>query len=117
MYHVLLVEPDDDFCLNFCAVISDACCRVTIVGSSAKAPAALERLDNVDHLVTEAFLPDGSGLVLAEEARRKGKPVHMLCKRRDRIVLYDREGTLFLGIVAMSRRSSPRPFSKPRRAR
>jgi hypothetical protein len=96
MYHVLLVEPDDDLCLNLSAAISSAGCRRTIVGSIDEAVGALT-IDQVDHLVTEALLPDGSGLALAETARRMGKLVYVLRKRRGKIAVYDREGTLFLG--------------------
>jgi CheY-like chemotaxis protein len=75
MYHVLLVEPDDDFCLDLREAISGAGCRVTIVGSSVEATTALNNLENIDHVIVETFLPDGSGLVLAEDARRNGKAV------------------------------------------
>ena len=97
MHHVMLVEPDDDLCLSLRADLVHAGCRITIVGSVAEATAALSGLDNIDQVITEAYLPDGSGLVVAEEVRRLGKPVFVLRKRRGRIVVYDREGTVFLG--------------------
>jgi DNA-binding NarL/FixJ family response regulator len=97
MYHVMLVEPDDDFCLFLRTALSRVGCRISIVGSVTEATAALSGLDNIDQVVTEAYLPDGSGLVLAQEARMLGRPAFVLRKRRGRIVVYDREGTVFLG--------------------
>lgn len=97
MYHVMLVEPDDDFCLFLASAISLAACRMTIVGSVAEATAALAGLDSVDQVITEAFLPDGSGVVLAQDVRWMGKPAFVLRKRRGRTVVYDRDGSVFVG--------------------
>jgi CheY-like chemotaxis protein len=97
MHHVMLVEPDDDFCLFPCDAIVQAGCRMTIVGSVAEATAALSSPNAVDHVVTEAQLPDGSGLVLAQDVRRPGKSVFVLRKRRGRVVVYDRENSVFVG--------------------
>jgi CheY-like chemotaxis protein len=97
MHQVLLVVPDKDFCCLLSAAISRAGYGTTTAGTIDEATTALAGFDRVDHLVVEAFLPDGSGLALAEEARRKGKLVHVLRKRRGRIVVYDSEGTLFIG--------------------
>jgi putative (di)nucleoside polyphosphate hydrolase len=97
MPHVMLVEPDDDFCLSLRQAISSAGCRMTIVGSVAEATAALAGPDRVDQVITEAFLPDGSGLVLAQDVRQMGKPALVLRRRRGRIVVNDRDGTVFRG--------------------
>jgi CheY-like chemotaxis protein len=97
MPHVMLVEPEDDLCLFLGQAISEVGCRITIVGSVAEATAALAGLDRVDQVITEAFLPDGSGLVLAQDIRRMGKPVFVLRGRRGRIVVYDRDGLVFIG--------------------
>jgi CheY-like chemotaxis protein len=97
MPHVMLVEPEDDLCLFLGQAISEAGCRMTIVGSVAEATAALAGPDRVDQVITEAFLPDGSGLVLAQDVRRMGKPVFVLRGRRGRIVVYDRDGLVFIG--------------------
>ena len=97
MYHVMLVEPDDDFCLFLASVICLTACRMTLVGSVAEATAALAGLDSVDQVITEAFLPDGSGLVLAQDVRQMGKPAFVLRQRCGRIVVYDREASVFVG--------------------
>lgn len=97
MPHVMLVEPEDDLALFLGQAISEAGCRMTIVGSFAEATAALAGADRVDQVITEAFLPDGSGLVLAQDVRRMDKPVYVLRGRRGRIVVYDREGLVFIG--------------------
>jgi hypothetical protein len=68
---------------------------MTIVGSVAKATAALTALGNVDQVVTEAFLSDGPGLVLAQQVRAAGRLVYVLRKRRGRIVVYDRDDAVF----------------------
>jgi CheY-like chemotaxis protein len=97
MPHVMLVEPEDDLCLFLGQAISEAGCRMTIVGSFAEATAALAGLDRIDQVITEAYLPDGSGLVLAQDVRRMDKPVYVLRGRRGRIVVYDRDGLVFIG--------------------
>ena len=97
MPHIMLVKPEDDLCLFFRRAIAGVGCRMTIVGSVAEATAALAGPDNVDQVITEALLPDGSGLVLAQDVRQMGKPAFVLRKRRGRIVVYDRDGTVFLG--------------------
>jgi CheY-like chemotaxis protein len=97
MPHVMLVEPEDDLCLFLAQAISEAGCQMTIVGSFAEAAAALSGPDRVDQVITEAYLPDGSGLVLAQDVRRMGKPVFVLRGRRGRIVVYDRDGLVFIG--------------------
>jgi DNA-binding NtrC family response regulator len=97
MYHVMLVVSDDDFCLFLASAICLTACRMTIVGSVAEATAALAGRDSVDQVITEAFLPDGSGFVLAQDVRRMGKPAFVLRERRGQIVVYDREASVFAG--------------------
>ena len=97
MPHVMLVEPDDDFCLSLRMAIGRAGCRVTITGSFAEASAALSSSDEIDKVVTEAWLRDGSGLVLAQHARQLGKTVFVLRKRRGRVVVFDGEIPIFVG--------------------
>jgi CheY-like chemotaxis protein len=97
MHHVLLVEPDDDFCLSLRTELVHVGCRLTIVGTFAEAIAAVRGVDDIDNIITDAALPDGSGLVLAQDFRKLGKPVFVLRERRGRTVVYDRDGTAFLG--------------------
>jgi DNA-binding response OmpR family regulator len=95
--HVLLVEPDDDFCLFLRQAITSAGCRVTITGAFDEARDVMERAESVDFLVANAALPDGSGLVLALDAAAAGKQVVILRRKQDQIILSDRDGTICRG--------------------
>jgi CheY-like chemotaxis protein len=95
MMNVLLVEPDDDFCLFLRQAVASAGCAVTITGSLSEAKDAMNA--SVDLLITNASLPDGSGLLLALDAARTGKQAIVLRRKRGRIVVSDREGTLCRG--------------------
>jgi hypothetical protein len=97
MYHVMLVEPDDGLCLLLIDALVPTGFRMTIVRSVADATAVLSSPDDIDQIVTEAWLPDGSGLLLAQDSRRMGKRVFVLRKRRGRVVVYDGEGSVFVG--------------------
>jgi DNA-binding response OmpR family regulator len=102
--NVLLVEPDDDFCLFLRQAVASAGCRATITGSFSEAKEAMTAPESVDLLITNASLPDGSGLLLALDAARIGKQVIVLRQKQDRIVVSDREGTLYRGdCVAVGR--------------
>jgi CheY-like chemotaxis protein len=95
--NVLLVEPDDDFCLFLRQAVASAGCRVTITGSFSEAKEAMSAPDSVDLLITNASLPDGSGLLLALDAARIGKRVIVLRQKQGRIVVSDGERTLYRG--------------------
>lgn len=97
MMNVLLVEPDDDFCLFLRQAVASAGCAVTITGSLSEAKDAMNASGSVDLLITNASLPDGSGLLLALDAARIGKQAIVLRRKRGRIVVSDREGTLCRG--------------------
>jgi DNA-binding NtrC family response regulator len=97
MSHVLLVEPDDDFCLFLRQAVCDAGRRTTITGSIAKANEVLHGRNTVDLVVTSAVLPDGSGLVLARDAAQMGKPTLVLRVSRGRIEVSDRQRVAFRG--------------------
>jgi CheY-like chemotaxis protein len=97
MYHVLLVEPDDEFCRFLREAMSRAGCRVTMATSATEATTALSSVEPIDQVITEAWLPDSSGLLFAQDARRTGKRVFVLRKRRGRVVVFDREGAIFVG--------------------
>src|SRR5689334_20739152 len=94
---VLLVEPDDDFCLSLRQAITGAGCRVTITGSFAEASEVLRELDGPDLVITSATLPDGSGLLLARQARALGKAAFLLRRSRGRIELCGPEGVVARG--------------------
>lgn len=97
MHHVMLVEPDGDFCLSLHAELVHIGCRLTIVGTFAEAIAAVRGVDGIDPIVTDAALPDGSGLVLAQDLRKLGKAVYVIRERQGRIAVYDQDGAAFLG--------------------
>jgi DNA-binding NarL/FixJ family response regulator len=97
MNHVLLIEPDDDLCLALRQIVSDVGLRVTITGSLAEADEALAETAGIDRIITDAVLPDCSGVALAQDLLRRGKSVIVLRRRGDRIAVFDREGTVFLG--------------------
>ncbi len=97
MSHVLLVEPNDDFCLFLRQVVCDAGQRATITGSLAEAIDALRGTDAVDIIISNAALPDGSGKVLAAEAALLCKPILMLRARRERIEVSDGQRVAFRG--------------------
>lgn len=97
MDHVLLVEADDDFCLFLRQAVADAGCRVTITGSFAEARDALWVTETIDLVITNAMLPDGSGLVLAREAVRLGKSIIVFREGRKHIEVSDWEQPLFRG--------------------
>jgi CheY-like chemotaxis protein len=97
MTNVLLVEPDDDFCLFLQLAISGAGCRTIITGSFAEANDALHGAVPVDVLVTAAKLPGGSGLNLARDAFQLGKRIFVVRGSRRWVELWDRQGILFRG--------------------
>jgi len=97
MINVLLVEPDDDFCLFLQMSISGAGCRTQITGSFAQASAALHGAVPVDIVVTAAKLPDGSGLILARDAFQSGKRIFVLRGSRRSVEIWDRQGMVFRG--------------------
>ena len=97
MSHVLLVEPDDDFCLFLSKAISGADCHISITGSNAGAREILDSSERLECVVTDAHLPDGSGLLLARDAVQMGKQVFVLRPSRGRIEVCDRQGIVFKG--------------------
>jgi DNA-binding response OmpR family regulator len=94
---VLLVEPDDDLCLSLRQVILTAGCRIEITGSFAEAADVMQSRENFDFLVTNASLPDGSGLQLAEAAARLGRRCIVIRRARTRMLLTDGTEALFRG--------------------
>jgi response regulator RpfG family c-di-GMP phosphodiesterase len=97
MSHVLLIEPDDDFCLFLWRAISTAGCRMTITGSIAEASEVLQGQDTVDLVVANAVLPDGSGLALTRGAAHMGKAAFVLRASRGRIEVRDQQHVVFRG--------------------
>jgi CheY-like chemotaxis protein len=97
MTDVLLVEPDDDFCLFLQLSIAGAGRRVKITGSFAEASEALHGSAPVDIVVTAAKLPDGSGFLLARDAFQRGKRTFLLKGHRSTVEVWDRQGMLFRG--------------------
>jgi CheY-like chemotaxis protein len=118
MPHIMLVEPDNNLARALRVELIGAGFRLTIVSSFAAAVAGIRDGDSIDHIITEAVLPDGSGIVFAQDARRLGKCVFVLRKRRGRIIVYDRDGTAFFGdgrsagrflVAALSTMALPSP--------
>jgi len=72
MLNVLLVEPDDENCLMLWQSIVQAGGCVTITDSAASAREALRDNSHLSLLITNAFLPDGRGSELAQEAATLG---------------------------------------------
>jgi CheY-like chemotaxis protein len=98
MSHVLLVEPDDDFCLSLRHAVCDAHHHATITGSLAEAREALRcGTHDVDLVITNTVLPDGSGLALVREAMGRGKAIFLLRANRGRIEVSDHRGVVFRG--------------------
>jgi CheY-like chemotaxis protein len=96
MTTVLLVEPDDDFCLFLQLAISGAACRTIITGSLAEASHALGN-DVIDAVIARAKLPDGSGLTLVRQALQSGKPAYILRGIGRSIEIADHRGMVFRG--------------------
>jgi DNA-binding NtrC family response regulator len=98
MSHVLLVEPDDDFCLFLRQAVTAAGSSLTITDSVAGATAALRAARAVDLVITDARLPDGSGSAVAREATRPGRRTWILrCSNRGAVEVADKHGVLFRG--------------------
>jgi DNA-binding NarL/FixJ family response regulator len=97
MINVLLVEPDDDFCLFLQMSICGNGRRVSVAGSFAEGEEALGDADTIDVVVTASKLPGGSGFILARDAAERGKRTFLLRGHRQYIEVWDRRGILFRG--------------------
>jgi hypothetical protein len=99
MFHVLLVEPDDDTCLSLWHGLMQAGGRVTITNSAAGARLVLREASDVRLLITNAFLPDGCGTALAREATARGTPSLIVRLEEDGLRVSDVHGARFYGAI------------------
>ena len=97
MLNVLLVEPDDESCLMLWQSIVQAGGCVTITDSAACAREALRDNSHLSLLITNAFLPDGRGSEVAQEAATLGTPSLIVRNGEDIVEISNEHGVVFHG--------------------
>jgi len=97
MLNVLLVEPDDENCLMLWQSIVQAGGCVTITDSVACAREALHDNSDLSLLITNAFLPDGRGSEVAQEAATLGTPSLIVRNGEDIVEISNEHGVVFHG--------------------
>ena len=97
MLNVLLVEPDDENCLMLWQSIVQAGGCVTITDSAASAREALRDNSHLSLLITNAFLPDGRGSEVAQEAATLGTPSLIVRNGEDIVEISNEHGVVFHG--------------------
>jgi len=97
MLNVLLVEPDDESSLMLWQSIVQAGGCVTITDSAACAREALRDNSHLSLLITNAFLPDGRGSEVAQEAATLGTPSLIVRNGEDIVEISNEHGVVFHG--------------------
>jgi CheY-like chemotaxis protein len=96
VFHVLLVEPNDDMCLSLWHIVLKAGGRVTITDTLAEAHKVL-CAGELDLLITDATLPDGGVSSLLKDAVSLGIPFFVVRTVEDGIDILDGDGSAFCG--------------------